>query len=55
MCFSFFIFSDAELQQLENTAQVNTGEKRRRKAPTCKKCKLPLKGHKKGQCASTAS
>ncbi|XP_068754519.1 uncharacterized protein [Montipora capricornis] len=46
--------SDAELQQLQNTP-ANIGGQRPRKAPTCKKCGQPRKGHKKGQCSSTGS
>lgn len=45
--------SDAELQQLQNPAPSTSGRKGPRKAPTCKKCGQPRKGHKKGQCSST--
>ncbi|XP_074627915.1 uncharacterized protein LOC141885899 [Acropora palmata] len=45
--------SDAELQQLQNPAWSSTGQKGSQKAPTCKRCGHPRKGHKKGQCSST--
>ena len=57
-CFQWMLFvlfiSDAELQQLQNTP-ANIGGQRPRKAPICKKCGQPRKGHKKGQCSSTGS
>ncbi len=31
------------------------GTVRQRKAPQCKKCKQPMKGHKKGQCSTRSA
>ena len=44
-----FFFPDAELQQFLRRTNKNPT----RKAPVCKKCGHPRKGHKKGQCSST--
>ena len=48
--YNFFI--DAELQAImqPTTATANGGG---RKAPNCRKCGEPRKGHKRGQCCST--
>lgn len=49
-CLSGFILNivDAELQRLTNPQNSNA-----RKAPTCKTCGAPRKGHKKRVCATT--
>lgn len=44
-CLSYS-YVDAELQALANQGQA----KNTRKAPTCKTCGAPRKGHKKGPC-----
>jgi hypothetical protein len=38
-----------------NRNQWVTRNVRQRKAPQCKKCKQPMKGHKKGQCSTRSA
>ena len=53
LCFVIVLVIDAELQAMTQGTVTRTGQKR--KAPTCKKCGLPRKGHKKGQCSGNSS
>ena len=46
------MFTDSELQAI---LQGTSSAPKTRKAPCCKKCGLPRKGHKKGQCSGNSS
>jgi len=45
-----YFLLDAELQQLLQKATNPTPETGGRRAPTCRKCGAPRKGHKRGEC-----
>jgi len=44
------MIADEELKVLTQGRQAT--EKGARKEPCCRKCRMPMKGHKRGQCSS---
>jgi len=51
------VIIDAEIQtmleQASNFVEINVRQPQERRAPTCKKCGAPMKGHKRGNCETT--
>lgn len=45
---------DAEIQSMMDQASTveRVQERQERRAPTCKKCGAPMRGHKRGSCVA---